>query len=904
MSRPARRSARPSLEGLERRSLLSTVLGLTDQNSLITFDSAGPGAISGVLPISGLPAGESIVAIDIQPSTGTVFGLGSKSHLYAISLTSGAATAVSATPFSTGLVGGQFAMDDNPVTDVIRVVDDAGQNLRVSPTTGLVAGTDGGLAYASGDVNASKAPDVVALGYTDNVAGSTTTTAYAIDASTGTLDLLGSPGGSPVSPDSGQLTTVGPLGVAIGAATGAAFGFDVVGASTTAFAILSPSTGTNAGKPVLFSINLATGAATSVGLVGDGSLNVIGLAASTLVPPPAPTLATASDTGPSNTDHVTKITTPTIQGTALPDAEVWILANGTLVGRGAANSSGNYSITTSKLADGTYTIQAVQFDASGLPSGASAAMSPPLVVASATPATPSVPALLPADDTGFSNSDHFTRNNTPIFTGTGVPGATVYVFANYTLVGLATVTTAGTYSVQSSRLADGSYQVQASQIDAAGNLSLLSAGMTPTLVIDTSTRPTPQEAFIAALYVDLIGRPVDLGGLAGWQAILAGPNGRFNVLLGLTNSVGYNDQIAKTTFETLLGRAPTATELKNSENLLSSERTELYRAQIAGSPEYLQKSGGTTAGFLAKLGQDFLGQPIDAASLAKYTAQLGAGISRTSVAYEVATSVAGYTATVNGIYAELHITPDPAGLAVAVGALSKGAGDQQIIQALATTNSFFASTQGSGDVVLQWTSQLVRDFFGVAGDPTGIAATAAMLQQGTITPGQVVVSLQASAGYAQFQVKSLYQAILGRAPDSGGLAAGSAFLTSGGSIEALKALLLSSAEYFRTKGGGTVAGTLSAMYAYSIGHPIDATTLSALEGQVAAGTSLDAIALSLLFSTAGATNTAQMLYQTYLRRPATNAETTLVGGFLSTGQITDTAIVAILVTSDEYYAKL
>ena len=266
MPRPPRRSARPSLEGLERRSLLSTVLGLTDKNSLITFDSAGPGTISGVLPISGLPAGESIVAIDIQPSTGKVFGLGNKSHLYTISLTSGAATPVSTTPFSTGLVGGQFAIDDNPVTDVIRVVDDAGQNIRVSPTTGLVVGTDGDLAYATARRERRQSPqDVAALAYTDNVAGASSTTAYAIDTSNGTLDRLGSPGGTPVAPDTGQLTTVGALGVAIGSATGAAFGFDVVGSSTSAFAVLSPVTGANAGKPVLSSINSRRGVATAVG---------------------------------------------------------------------------------------------------------------------------------------------------------------------------------------------------------------------------------------------------------------------------------------------------------------------------------------------------------------------------------------------------------------------------------------------------------------------------------------------------------------------------------------------------------------------------------------------------------------------------------------------------------------
>ncbi len=226
--RSRRRSALPSVEGLEGRTLLSTILALTNNDSLITFDSAAPTSVSGVLPITGLPSGETMVAIDFQPATGQVFGLGSKSHLYTINLLSGAATAVSTTAFSTALVGGQFAMDDHPVTNLLRIVDDAGQNFRVDPSTGLVAGNDGTLTYASGDPNVGKAPDIVALAYTNNVAGATSTTAYAVDGSNGTLDLLGSPGGSPSSPDSGQLTTVGSLGVTVDSSTGGSFGLDVL----------------------------------------------------------------------------------------------------------------------------------------------------------------------------------------------------------------------------------------------------------------------------------------------------------------------------------------------------------------------------------------------------------------------------------------------------------------------------------------------------------------------------------------------------------------------------------------------------------------------------------------------------------------------------------------------------
>jgi hypothetical protein len=902
--RPRRRAARPAVEGLEGRTLLSTILALTSSDSLITFDSAAPASVSGVLAITGLPSGEHVVAIDFQPVTGQVFGLASKSHLYSINLLSGAATAVSTTAFSTALVGGQFAMDDNPVTNLLRIVDDSGQNFRVSPSTGLVAGNDGTLTYASGDPNVGKAPDLVGLAYTNNVAGATSTTAYAIGATTGTLDLLGSPGGTPSSPDSGQLTTVGSLGVTVANSTGGSFGFDVLGATTTAFAIVTPTSGANANKPVLYSVNLATGAATSVGIVADGSLTILGLAASALNPPPAPTLAASSDSGSSNTDHITNVNTPTITGTAIPGATVWILANGNHVGTGTANSAGAYSIATSKLADGSYTVQAVQFDASGLPSGASPAMAPPLVIDTATPPPPSVPSLLPADDTGFSDTDHYTRDNAPVFTGTALPGATVYIFANYVLIGSATATSGGSYSVQSNALADGTYQIQASQSDVAGNFGNLSNPMSPALVIDTSARPTPQEAYINALYVSLMGRSVDVVGLAAWSVVLAGPGGRDAVVSGLLGSNEYLGQVAQATYQSLLGRAATPAETYAAERKLQNTRIELFKAQVAGTDEFYALAGGTVAGFLARLGQVFLGQPIDATSLAAYTAQLKAGASRTAVAYEVITSPAGYAATVTAIYAQLHLITDATGVAAGVTFLQHSGTDQQLTQVLATTNAFFAQAQGNDETIVQWTNQVYVDLFGTPGDPASIAASVSRLELGTITPLQLVLALQATPQYRQAVVTNVYTTILGHGPDAAGLAAASNYLASGGTIENLKAIVMSSGEFFQFEGGGTNAGALAAMYKIATGQPIPANVLSALQGQLAAGISFYQITASLLYNPAGAANTLQTLYQTYLRQPAKFVDYAALSAALSGGFVSDQFIAAALVTTDDYFAGL
>src|SRR6185369_13708070 len=80
-------------------------------------------------------------------------------------------------------------------------------------TPGLQRDTD--LAYAPGDAHQGVNPVAVGAAYTNNFAGATTTTLYDIDTFTDSLVRQGGvnvPPGTP-SPNSGQLFTVGPLGV-------------------------------------------------------------------------------------------------------------------------------------------------------------------------------------------------------------------------------------------------------------------------------------------------------------------------------------------------------------------------------------------------------------------------------------------------------------------------------------------------------------------------------------------------------------------------------------------------------------------------------------------------------------------------------------------------------------------
>ncbi|MBC3875799.1 Ig-like domain-containing protein [Undibacterium flavidum] len=92
--------------------------------------------------------------------------------------------------------------------------------------------------------------------------------------------------------------------------------------------------------------------------------------------PAAPTIAldSASDSGSSNSDGITNKVNPVIRGTTIANASVELFDTGgvTVLGTTTADGSGNWSITSSKLASGSHTLTAKATDIAGNVSAASA----------------------------------------------------------------------------------------------------------------------------------------------------------------------------------------------------------------------------------------------------------------------------------------------------------------------------------------------------------------------------------------------------------------------------------------------------------------------------------------------------------------------------------------------------
>lgn len=260
--------------------LTGDTFAVTTANRLVSFSSTMPSS-SAAVNITGLAAGETILAVDLRPGgtpAGQMYALTSSARIFTIDPASGTAT-LKATmaadpsdntqPFSS-LQGTRVSIDVNNLVDQLRVVSNSGQNLRVMLDTGATF-TDTPLTVGGVTPNG-----ISEVGYTNNFSATCRTTVYYIDTSADRLMTS-------VNASAGILTPVGPLGVDATAIAG----FDISTApdgTNTAFAAL-----TVMGTTSLYTINLQTGAATVVGPIGslNAGESIVGLARP--VPTTAPT---------------------------------------------------------------------------------------------------------------------------------------------------------------------------------------------------------------------------------------------------------------------------------------------------------------------------------------------------------------------------------------------------------------------------------------------------------------------------------------------------------------------------------------------------------------------------------------------------------------------------------------
>jgi len=252
-----------------------TVYAVTRQHELVRLKADRPQQLLERRALSGLAPGDSLRGIDYRVARGVLFALADSGRLYTVDTAQARLLPVAAAaPQPWPVLGGVSGFDFNPTVDRIRVVSASAQNLRLHPETNAVVDgdaalpgvqPDGALRYVAGDRHAGRTPDIAGVAYTYNQKNEKITTNYAIDRALGVLLMQGSAEGAApvVSPNTGLLRTVGLLG------TGplAEAHLDISDIANTALLAARPVGQT---QTRLYRLDLASGRATEIGLIGQG----------------------------------------------------------------------------------------------------------------------------------------------------------------------------------------------------------------------------------------------------------------------------------------------------------------------------------------------------------------------------------------------------------------------------------------------------------------------------------------------------------------------------------------------------------------------------------------------------------------------------------------------------------
>jgi len=227
-----------------------TLIGLNSQNQISRINTANIGAAVN-MDITGLAAGDRLVGMDTRPKDGKIYGVSLSNGLYTVDEMTGAASFVAALSLPVIQANLGYGIDFNPVADFgtgasLRLVSSAGDNFAINATTGVVGNAANkiaagytGVAYTNATLMPASAPASTAL--------------YYIDANNDTLAMAPAAFNTPV------ITTVGALGVDVLKANG----FEIL-ASGEAYAAFNVDAGPSLATGI-YSINLATGAATLLG---------------------------------------------------------------------------------------------------------------------------------------------------------------------------------------------------------------------------------------------------------------------------------------------------------------------------------------------------------------------------------------------------------------------------------------------------------------------------------------------------------------------------------------------------------------------------------------------------------------------------------------------------------------
>lgn len=479
----------PSMSGFPTGASISCT------GAVCTVDIPAPGmsAVSYTATVTGVQDGSANASAS---ATATFTGIGSSSAsptMYLATLINPTTLEVSfseAMNLTTVETTGSYSVTgSNSVTAAVRQSDPTKVRLTLSPgafgsgTTFTVTGTTAITDVAG---NALAAPLSATFAGSGNAPGTAPDLAATSDKGVSSTDDNTGAGLFPAPPGmvftgtvaANTIVVIYDGGVAVGSTTSDASGNYSVTIST------APSEGAH---------TYTIGTVSSTGVASDPSptISVTFDSIAPAAPAAAIDLATASDTGSSTTDNITRTANGLVftGSGAVAGATVRIYAGATEIGTATADGAGAWSITTTvALSEGANTITYKIEDLAGNLSNTSTS-NLSVTLDTTAPVATGAPDLVIASDTGSSTTDNLTSDTTPTFDVSCVNGESVQLYDGATATGTPVICALNTAAVTTAALTDGSHTITAIQTDTAGNASVASTGLTVT--IDSAVPGTP-----------------------------------------------------------------------------------------------------------------------------------------------------------------------------------------------------------------------------------------------------------------------------------------------------------------------------------------------------------------------------------------------------------------------------
>jgi hypothetical protein len=429
-------------------------------------------------------------------------------------------------------------------------------------------------------------------------------------------------------------------------------------------------------------------------------------------------------------------------------------------------------------------------------------------------------------------------------------------------------------------------------------------------------------SWISALYTDILNRPADPTGTAALMAQLQAGTPRGTVAMELLTSGEYRQDLVQTDYNRYLGRNADPGGLSFFVGQLQQGMTdEAIVSTLVSSGEFFTKHGGSGSlgtmdqGWIGAAYQSILGRPADSTGTAILTGNLAQAerTARASVVQAIVSSTEYKTNFITTVYQKfLGRLPASAEINQWLGVLngpSPGAGKpnvDEVFEAAVLGSQEYFSLQKDSQLHTSnelWLTSLYNNLLGRAPDAGGFNVLLNNLLTG-YQPQRLNVetAIVKSNEFLQDRITAIYQQILRRAPTATELSQElQAFKLGTTTDETLIAQLVSSNEYFTNPnlGANNNSTWLNQVFVDLLGRDIvsaDPGAQSLLAGLNNGGTRIS-VALVIVGSMEYRDRLIKLFYNTYLKRAPSATELT----FWETHPSTDENILAAILASNEYF---